>query len=327
MKTDLLTEGFFVRMMGAGDVSNAVEMLVGTRYGPAARRAGGGTPAELERELWQEVFGAWTRLVKFLEGQEAELGTAYARVFEIENIRRVVRRVLADVSPSVATPLWNIGPQAAIKLEDLSRARSLHGLHEIVARSPYARVFELAEHRLVEGEPLFAFEQVLDAGYLDMLLVAARGVRGAHGRSARSYVEPRVHFTNVRWALRLRFGRHVPADQVRQYLVREDAPEYRRDIDGVIEAENLADATRALSRVLGRRGAMPSTVRDCDRALRGEMARWSRRELRARFFELASIFAYFDVRIQEIRDIAAVLAGLRQGRSEDEIRSNLGLVA
>jgi vacuolar-type H+-ATPase subunit C/Vma6 len=314
-------------MMGAGNVEHAAEFLVGTTYEPARRRAEGHPTPVLEREMWQEVFGTWTRLVKFLEGPQAEPATAYVRQFEIENIRRVVRRVLADVSPSLATPLWNIGPLAAIKGDDLARTHTLLGVHEILARTPYSRIFDLAEHRLVEGEPLFAFEQVLDAGYLDMLLVAARTVRGAHGRSARAYVEPRIHYTNVRWALRLRFGRHLPSDQVRQFLVREDAPAYRKDIDGIVEAENLADATRSLGRVLGRRGVTFATLRECDKALRADMARWSRRELRASFFEFASLFAYFDVRVQEVRDIATILSGLRQGRTEDEIRSHLGLVA
>jgi vacuolar-type H+-ATPase subunit C/Vma6 len=327
MKTDLLTGPFYARMLGAGSVADAVEMLIGTTYEPAVRRAEGRFGAALERELWHEVFATWIKLVKFLEGAHADLAVAYARGFEIENVRRVVRRILADAPGELVPRLWNLGRLGAIKVEDLDRARTMVMLRETVMRSPYAHVFELAEHRLVKGEPLFAFEQHLDAGYLDMLLGVARSVRGAAGASARAYVERRVHFTNLRWALRLKFGRGVPKDDVPQFLVREGSAAHREAIAGILDCEKIVDAARVLGRALGMRRMDSVTLSDHDRSLRRAQAEWSRLELRKTFFEFASLFAFFDVRAQEVRNIAAVLIGIRQGRPEAEMRQRLGLAA
>jgi len=325
MKGGLVPLSVFEKMLTAADDEYAREELSSTVYAPALERARDRSDAELERELWQEVFGAWVKLVRFLEGRPAELTISYAGRFEIENIKRTVRRVLSGTSAKVV--LWDLGEIRRIDPTVLNKARSMLEIREVVSRGPYAKMFELAEHRIAEGASMFAFEQVLEAAHLDGLLETAGKVRGGFGRNARSYINHVVHLLNLRWALRLKFVRGMERDEAEQFLVRGGGRKQRALVTAVLESEKLDGAVGHIRRAVDLGSTPATSLRALDRALRRAGSLWARDGLKKNFFQFASVFAYRDVRVQEVRDVMAILIGKRQGRDIEAIRNHLGLVA
>lgn len=328
MKGDLLPREVYARMLSAPSEGEARDVLRGTAYAAALGRAGDGArPADLERELWADLLSAWARIVKFLEGGPADCARRLAGRFEIENLKRTVRRVLANVSPGDAPPLWDLAGLAGTDAEELRRARSVAEVNRLASRTPYARAFERAANRLVEGETLFGFEQTLAVEYRETVARAAGAMWGGRGREARTYVARRQHYDNLRWALRFRFMRGMTAEETRQYLLRPTRPAEGDEIEGVLASEGLADAVGLISPLLEEERPTAARPREVDRALRRAAARWAAGRLRSAFMQFESLLAYFDVRSQEVRDVSVILTGKRQGRSAGEIGPHLGLAA
>ena len=326
MKSGLLAPALYERMLAAPDEARAREIVGRTVYAPALRRAGeGAPPAAVERALWAEVFSAWARLVKFLEGGPARLARLVPAAFEAENVRRTVRRILAGASGGDAPPLGDLGGLAEASPEGLRRAQTVEEVGGILAHTPYARAFERASHRLSEGAALFDFEQTLEVGCREALLSAACAMRGGQGAGA--YVSGRQHLLNLRWALRLRFGRGMTPDEARQFLVQSAEAGEQAEVGRVLSCETLSDAREALRHLVVGAALEHAGPGALDRALARAAARRARRELRRSFMRFPSLLAYFDVRAQEVRDLAAILVGHRQGRRAEDIRPCLGLAA
>lgn len=328
MKSALLGSDLYDRLLGLPDERRVVDSLAASVYAEAARRAEeGASPAAVERSLWQEVFAAWARLIKFLDGPFADCALGLCGAFDVENIRRTVRRVLAGIPASESVPLWDLGRLERVSRVGLSRARSVKDVSDLLSGGPYGPGFELASHRLAEGETLFGFEQLLEVSYREGLATAASRLRGSAGAPARAYIERRNHFVNLRWALRLRFVKGMKAEEARQYLLSPRSARARAELDAVLASESLERAGSALQGLLGPGPPAEVTLRGLERGLRRAEALSARTELRRAFFQFSSLLAYFDVRCQEVRDIVLVLTGMRQGRSPEELRSRLGLAA
>lgn len=327
MKGKLLGYGFWDKLLCGSD-KDAIGALAGTHYAEAVRRVGDAAPvATLERALWREVFVDWAKLVKFLEGPFADCAKSLCRTFGTDNIRRTVRRILAGTAPELGIPLWELGPLEEVSAAELTQAKSIADLSGVLAGGPFASAFELASHRLAEGETLFGFEQVLESACRESILRLASNLRGHAGPAARAYIEMRNHFTNLRWALRLRFVKGMKPEEARQYLSRPYSARTKAELEAVLTAESLEQASATLAGLPCVRLSGELTPAAIERALRRGEATWARRELRRAFFQFSSLLAYYDVRSQEVRDIIVILTGLRQGRTPEDIKARLGLAA
>lgn len=336
LRSELLGRDVFETLLGASDEGAALGVLGGTAYADAIRRAKAragersrmGPEERLESELWAEVFSSWGKLVKFLEGALADLARLLAGSFEIENVRRTVRRVTAGLARDEAPPLFKLGrPLGAARPGRLESALSIEQVAGALDGTVYQPMFDRASHHLVSGGALFSFEQALEVAYREALSSTARKVGGDHGRSAREYLDPRQHFATLRWALRLRFGRRMSPEESRRYLPVTGGPEETAEVSRVVSADSLPAAAAELGRVLGREAGRGASLRDLHRALTRAAARLSRREVRRGFQSFSGILAYFDVRVQEVREIATIMTGHRLGRGPDEVRPLLSFAA
>jgi V/A-type H+-transporting ATPase subunit C len=304
----------------AEDVQRAARQL---GLDPSDPGAAGST---LEQRLVSAFLSDFLILVRPLRGAARELLLYWAHRVELANLKAIITGKLAgQPAAAIRRELLDMGPFAALPLEDLLRTEDMAELLRRLDTTPYSDIARQGRRVFEEQHDAFALDAAIDRRYFAGLARRARALEEAGAAEIRHLVGSLVDRTNLVWLLRYRYAYNLgPAQSY--YLLIPDT--YRLSGSQLMALAQLSSLEQVIARLPEPygpwlRGAANSF--DVVRILDAETWRFAETQVRLNAPGLAAAFAYLLLRERDLRQMRAIVKGKRLRFGADLIRAATGV--
>lgn len=302
-------QGALLRQAGVGFLSD-----------PASQK-----PESLERDLITAVLADYTVLLRPLSGPERSFLLYWMRVYELANLRVIIRGKLAGQGQTLLrTHLVDLGRFATLPLDELLSTEDVAELLRRLQRTAFVGVARVALRVFTEQRGVFALVATLEQHYINGLITALNVLE----RQERALLIPLiggiVDHTNLVWLLRYRFGYGLSPAEAYYLLIsggyRLNAARLRQlaqlsSFELVLEALPPALATVVT-------GAQNTT--QVERLLEGEIVAVAAGLLKSAIFTLARAVAYLALRERQLLRLHSILKGRHLQLDIHDIRDAAG---
>ena len=292
-----------------------------------------GSATEIQRRLVQD-------LAEEMAGIAAQLSSAGAALlrwrvvrFQVENLKVIVRCLMAGVQPASWLPhLVTLPRQFALDAETLATARTLDQLVQLLPRGPLRRSLGEAVGRYrAESHPFF-LEAVLDRAYFVELLARTDALHGEDKELVTPLVHQEIDTFHLALVARGRFGHRLAAEALLPLHVSGTGIPRERFAAMLTDPDLRTATSRALGRVLDRLPRAPgessgdsgSIVPADLEPLAGQRClRLANRAFRRSHMGLAAVVAFVEMRRVEVANLITLSEGIRAQLPERQLRSRL----
>jgi V/A-type H+-transporting ATPase subunit C len=307
----------------AGDVEQLQQTSRRLGLDPADPAGAGST---LEQRLVSAFLSDFVILVRPLHGAARDLLLYWAHRVELSNLKAIITGKLAgQPAPAIRKELLDMGPFAALPVEDLLRSEDMAELLRRLDTTPYADIARQARRVFEEQHDAFALDAAIDRRYFAGLFRRARTLREPGAAEVRHLVGTLVDRTNLVWLLRYRYAYNLgPAQSY--YLLISDT--YRLSGSQLMALAQLPSLEQVLARLPDPYGPWlrsATTSFDVVRILDAETWRFAETQVRRNAPGLAAAFAYLLLRERDLRQMRAIVKGKRLKFGADLIRVAAGL--
>jgi len=283
---------------------------------------------DLEQALISRLVDEALRLIRPLSGKARGLLTHWMRRFELINLKLILRGKQTGIPvQQVREQLVDIGPLAALPLEDLLQADDVAEALRHLARSPYGEVGVRAERVFAEKRELFDVEASLDRDYFVGLTQRVNGLPQGDRQSLRPVVGRLIDQINLVWLLRYRFAAGLSPPYTYFLLI---PSAYRLSSQRLMELarlESLEQVVAALPPPLDQQATGSRTVREVEAALEVETEAVAYHVLRRTVFNLGQALAYLHLREKQMLRIHVALKGRRLRLDPQLLRDAAGMTS
>jgi V/A-type H+/Na+-transporting ATPase subunit C len=302
------------------DLAQAAQLL---GLDPTEPELAGGS---LEQRLVTAFLSDFLILVRPLTGAARELLIYWAHRLELANLKAVVSGKMAGQSPlAIRKELLDMGPFAALPIEDLLRAEDMAELLRRLDTTPYADIARQARRVFEEQHDLFALHAAIDRRYFAGLSKRAKALQDAGAEEVRHIVGTVIDRTNLVWLLRYRFAYDLGPAQSYYLLIPGTYKLSGSQLMTLAQLPSFEEVIAHLPAPYGSmlRGALTSF--DVTRILDAETWRFAEAQVRRNAPGLAAAFAYLLLRERDVRQMRAIVKGKRLKFGTDLIRAAVGL--
>ncbi|HET9701584.1 MAG TPA: V-type ATPase subunit [Burkholderiales bacterium] len=284
------------------------------------------TGSTLEQRLVSAFLNDFVILVRPLHGAARDLLLYWAHRVELANLKAIITgKLTGQAAPAIRGELLDMGPFAALPVEDLLRTEDMAELLRRLDTTPYSDIARQARRVFEEQHDAFALDAAIDRRYFAGLFRRARALREPGAAEVRHLVGTVVDRTNLVWLLRYRFAYNLgPAQSY--YLLISDT--YRLSGSQLMALAQLPSLEQVISRLPEPYGPWlrgASTSFDVVRVLDAETWRFAETQVRRNAPGLAAAFAYLLLRERDLRQLRSILKGKRLRFDAALIRAATGL--
>ncbi len=267
-------------------------------------------------------------LCRALGGHSRAFLLYWTHLFELINLKAILRRRLAgEEAATIRNSLLDMGPFAALPVDDLLATDSPAEMLRRLERTPFGEI--AAQARRLAGAPgdFFPIETAPDRRFYAGLVAHAGEVHGSDRQGFLALVGALVDGINLVWLLRYRFAYAVPPAETYYLLI--DSPfrlsgERLRQLAALPTAAALLDELPApLKRVV----AGAATAEQAHLLLAGQLASIADQAIQRSPSAFVRAFAYLLRRESDLRLLAGVLQGVRLGLPTDLLHAAFPLAA
>jgi V/A-type H+-transporting ATPase subunit C len=292
---------------------------------PADPAAGGGT---LEQRLVNAFLNDFVILVRPLHGAARDLLLYWAHRVELANLKAIISgKLTGQASAAIRKELLDMGPFAALPVEDLLRSEDMAEMLRRLDTTPYSDIARQARRVFEEQHDAFALDSAIDRRYFAGLARRARALREAGAAEVRHLVGTLVDRTNLVWLLRYRYAYHLGPAQSYYLLISDTYRLPGSQLMALAQLPSLEQVIARLPEPYGPwlRGAANSF--DVARILDAETWRFAETQVRRNAPGLAAAFAYLLLRERDLRQMRAIVKGKRLRFDAELIRAATGVAA
>jgi V/A-type H+-transporting ATPase subunit C len=320
MKAELLPRRLWERLLGAGSFAEQRQALAGTAYAPWL----GDAPEAAQTACRNALHQAARKIERSAPPAAADFIRAWTRRDLLRNLKTILQgKALGRPSGEIERDLLRLerpeAPSAA-----LLRCANLEAALDLLECTPLRRWIRAARQLQRRDPSLFGLDAALDRLYYPELRRPMERLAPSDREGVRGLVELEIDQANLLWLFRYRFNYGLsPAEAY--YLL--------TPVTGRVTARTLEDVARqgSLEASVSRLPAGPlrSLLAGCGSIWQAEAALWrlrarqARRALREAAFTLGEALALLVLKVIEVRDLIAVLEGVRLGASRGEILEQL----
>jgi vacuolar-type H+-ATPase subunit C/Vma6 len=286
---------------------------------------------DIERSLARKPPGDLLRLLPFATAERRRFVRALLLGFEVENLKRAIRRLAAGGAKPGAPPegdlaLHDLGPAAVVSPAKLRDAAGLGDLAALLAGTTFHRPVADAMHAAESGGGTLALERAVDEHYQALCWREAGRLSGGDRDGVRALLGVEADVQAIVWAYRGRFllglgpenvlprvpgfGRRLAAAQVRALCEAEGPAAFAALVAAGPYAALAGKGADLSPETLDLRAA---------RVLLAE-ARAARAGLR---FNLGQVVAFLWIAEREVRDIGAVAECIHYRLSPTELERHV----
>lgn len=291
------------------------------------------SPGELQRQLVTELAREVAELARQTASPGADLLEWLNVRFQVENVKVLVRGVLAGVPwETLREHLLPLPSGATWAIETAAAGRSLAEIECLLPRGPLRRRFgEALGLRPEEGRPFF-FEAALDRGYFEELLSRTEALKSRDRELLRPLSWQEADTFHLALVARGRFVHHLDAELLRHFHVAGSGISADRFGAMVTDADLRTAALRAVGHALdvlpaslAESGAGNSNVAPAEL----EACAWNRylrlanRAFRRSHMGLPAVVAYVGIRRVEVANLIRLSEGIRARLAPPELHARL----
>ncbi|HKI56440.1 MAG TPA: V-type ATPase subunit [Trueperaceae bacterium] len=290
------------------DLRGIAARLRDTRYGPDLPDDAAGLERELDAALAAETLTVST----FAWGETRALLDAYARRFELANLKTALRArfyaLPAETRDLAMIPL----PRTRLRWRALSEAPSMEAFAGQLAGTPYARPVRTVLEQKGEASP-FPFEVALDLAYFQTLVRRIQRLGGRDGRRARLLLGTWIAVENLSWAFRYRRLSGLTPEETVNYTLHSAFGAGLEAVRRVVLGATVAEEASRLGFTVDPDAPEDEAVAALERAADEARAEAAVTMFFGAPFDLGAPLALLTLREVEVRDLVTLI----EGRSAD----------
>lgn len=261
-------------------------------------------------------------LCRALGGHSRAFLLYWTHLFELINLKAILRRRLAgEEAAAIRSSLLDMGPFAALPVDDLLATDSAAEMLRRLERTPFGEIAGRARRLATAPGDFFPLETALDRRFYAGLVAHAAEVRGSDQQGFHELVGALVDGINLVWLLRYRFAYAVPPAETYYLLI--DSP-FRLSGERLRQLAAQTSAVAALDALpppLKRVAAGAANAEDAQLRFAAQLAGVADHALRRSPSAFVRAFAYLLRREADLRLLAGVLQAVRLGLPRDLLRA------
>lgn len=282
--------------------------------------------SSLEQRLVSAFLNDFLILVRPLHGADRDLLLYWAHRVELANLKAIITGKLAgQPAPAIRRELLDMGPFAALPVEDLLRSEDMTELLRRLDTTPYSDIARQGRRVFEEQHDAFALDAAIDRRYFAGLFRRARALKEAGAAEVRHLVGTLVDRTNLVWLLRYRYAYNLGPAQSYYLLI---SSTYRLSGPQLMALAQLPSLEQVIARLPEPYGPWLRGARtsfDVVRILDAETWRFADTQVRRNAPGLAGAFAYLLLRERDLRQMRAIVKGRRLRFDPELIRAAVGV--
>lgn len=291
--------------------AGVVRRLRDTPYGPDL-------PSELgalERHMKRRLAAVTARVATLPWGAPQAVLRAYARRFELANLKIVLRGLYHRLPAERVTALLLPLPEPTLPWTVLLDGGSIAAVADALAGTPYQRPLRTVLEQQGEGA-LFPFEVALDLAYLQTFVRRIEHLGGADRAAAERFLGQWIAVENLSWAFRYRRLAGLTPEETINYTLHRA---FGAGLDAVRRVSLGAEVADEAAR-LGI--AVDGALSEDDALTALELAATRQRHAHARrafagvVFDLGAALGLITLLEGEVRDLVTLLEGRDRGLRE-----------
>lgn len=334
MKSRLLDDAFFDRLIGSHEIGQIIHELHDTPYADDLDEAllHGANAGSVDEALRHNMVRDYRTVLHCLNVEGAELVTTLLGWWDLFNIKTVIRGKHMHLSAEeISAGLMPVGQVGHRELEELSRAQDVREAADILATwgGPYASPLRASLGEYQRTNDLSVLELALDRFYAGW--ASGRMLGGGEDRAiARRVLGAQIDVVNVLTVLRL-LKADVPKDQVHRFHL-EGGLHISEDL--FLKLAALSDIDEVLDRL--RSTPYGNTLEDAalaylrsgsiavfERALEDHLTRYALSTGRGDPLGVGVAIGYLWAKQNEVTNLRIVVKGSAVGMPEDRVRKEL----
>ena len=166
---------------------------------------------QIEWVLKQELMEYCRSALKYIGGSAAHFISEWLRIYEIDNLKLIVRSVLTGNSVNYLYQTHKLG---GITAESLREVKTLEDFRELLRGTEYYKISESVFPRVVEEQSPFYWEMYLDNYYARNLKTAASKLNMDGKKSVHGIIFRQMEVNRIIWMFRLRFIYKLGVEEV-----------------------------------------------------------------------------------------------------------------
>jgi V/A-type H+-transporting ATPase subunit C len=317
--------------MAKGEELDALCRLRGMAQLAAAVSAGVETDSatEVQRSLVQDLAWDVADLVAQLPSAGAELLRWLVVRFQVENLKVLLRGLLAGLSLKSLRPhLIELPREFKIDVDSLGGAKSVAEFRSLLPRGPLRESLgRMARFRPEEKRPFF-FEAALDRGYFEELLARAEALFGDDKELAKPLLLQEADTFHLMLVARGKFVHRLEVEALLPLHVARTGIARERFAAMLADADLRTAANRTLGRALDTLPPAPGEGGAVDPSGLEALA-WNRfqrlanRAFRRSHTGLAAVVAFVELQRVEVANLITLSEGIRAQLPEEQVRARL----
>ncbi len=330
MYSALLSPEIWDRLHEADDVPSLLNVLKETAYGPYLRAVDERllTPRRAVYQIKGRLADAYVAVIGMLSGPARALLTQLYRIFEVDNLKAVLRGIATGASwNQVRYVLFPLGGFTVIPAQEMVESESISAAVDLLRGTPYFDTLAHALERYTAEQSLFPLEVALDLDYWRTLWGDIARLSGRDREAALRVAGSWLDITNLMWAIRYRVYHHLSEEEIINYTLPYG---YRvRDADVRAIAAG-ADIAQVVGRAYPELGNVEPLIKEPRRGLPELEMRLQRqlvRQCRLVFlgypFHVGIPAAFVLLNELEIQDLTVLIEAKAMRMSPDEFRPYL----
>ncbi|MDP1636095.1 MAG: V-type ATPase subunit, partial [Gallionellaceae bacterium] len=238
----------------------------------------------------------------------------WTHLFELINLKAILRRRLAgEDAAAIRGILLDMGPFAALPVDELLATDSPAEMLRRLERSPFGEIAGRARHLAATPGDFFPLETALDRRFYSGLVAHANEVRSTDRQRFLALLGTLIDGINLVWLLRYRFAYAVPPAETYYLLI--DSP-FRLSGDTLRKLAALSSAAALLDQLpapLKRVVAGADTAEQAHLLVASQLAEVADEAILHSPSAFVRAFAYLLRRESDLRLLAGVLRSTRLG--------------
>jgi len=199
-----------------------VNMLKATVYGPYLTQVDEKalTPRRAVYQVKMHLANAFATVIRMAPRHTRSLCLQMARIFEIDNVKAVLRGLVAGASwDQVRYVLFPLNGFTDLPAQEMVEAEGVSAAVDLLRGTPYYETLIHAMNRYTAEQSLFPLEVALDLAYWRELWRDVNQLSGADREQAIKLVGSLVDMNNLMWAIRYRIFHRLAEEEIINYTL------------------------------------------------------------------------------------------------------------
>ena len=314
MTSTLIAPEMWAYLREAPDFRTLLSHLKETPYGPDLDSVDEHllTPRRAAYQIRHRLAQAYLKVIRLAPKSVSALLTDYYRRFELNNLKAVLRGIIADASwERVNYVLFPFGAMTTLPAQQMVETGNLAAAIEQLRGTVYYDTLTHAMKRYTVEQNLFPLEVAIDLNYWRTVWAQIGRLSGHDHDQALRLIGTHWDMNNLMWATRYRIYYHLSEEEIINYTLPSGYRVYDADIRAIAAG---ADIARIVSRVYPSLTNVDTLLQDPHRglpALEMQLRRHLVQQCHAAFagypFHVGIPLAYLMLLEYEINDLVVLI--------------------